>query len=136
MSALKRDEQKAEMDGVWWQMLFDESGRDWGKVCLKGEYALRNDKCQPNLRIISIDIGVKLDAEGVMQLAIRDLTRDELSRLLSWLTDNCSTMAGLSGGAATRLAVKLILDGIRQTMLPRPACVDLTGYRSAICEWS
>ena len=42
---------------------------------------------------------------------------------MSWLTDNCSTMAGLSGGAATRLAVKLILDGIRQTMLPRPACV-------------
>ena len=83
LSALKRDEQKAEMDGVWWQMLFDESGRDWGKVCLKGESALRNDKCQPNLRIISVDIGVKLDAEGVMQLAIRDLTRDELSRLLS-----------------------------------------------------
>ena len=123
LSELKRTEQRQEMDGVFWQMLFDESGRDWGKVCLKGEAALRNDKCQPSLRIISVDIGAKLDAQGVMELAISGLTRDELSRLLSWLTDNCSTMSGMKGGAVTRLAVKLISDGIRQTMLPRPACV-------------
>ena len=123
LSEMKRREQKAEMKDVYWQLLFDESGRAWGKVCLKGEAALRNDQCQPSMRIISVDIGAKLDADGVCELALQDLTREELSHLLSWLTDNCSTMSGESGGACTRAAVRLILDGIRQTMLPRPPCI-------------
>ena len=83
LSELKRQEQRDEMDGTRWQLLFDESSRYWGKVCLRGESALRNNGIdQPQLRITSVDIGVKLDGHGVKELALKDLTSSEKSLLI------------------------------------------------------
>ena len=83
LSELKRQEQRDEVDGTRWQLLFDESSRYWGKVCLRGESALRNNGIhQPQLRITSVDIGVKLDGQGVKDLALKDLIDSEKSLLI------------------------------------------------------
>ena len=47
---LERQEQRDEMDGTRWQLFFDESSKYWGKVCIRGESALRNNGThQPQL---------------------------------------------------------------------------------------
>lgn len=124
LSALKRQEQRDEVDCTRWQPLFDEISRYWGKVCLRGESALRiNGIHQTQLKITSVDIGVKLDGQGVKDLTLKDLTDSEKSLLIQWLCDNCSTMSAEKGGACTRAAVQLINEGFRSTMLPRGSCI-------------
>jgi hypothetical protein len=124
LSELKRKEQRDEMAGVPWQRLFDESGRKhWGKVCLAGESALRPSETMPTLRISNVEIGVVLDAAGVAETAMRDKEPDEWVLMTSFLCDNCSTMSGEISGSNTRIAVMMIVVGMRETMLPRIACV-------------
>lgn len=124
IAELDRQKHAASMDGIKWQMLFDESGRRWGSVCMRGEAAWRPGEIKPSLKLRDVAIGLKLDAEGVNELAGWGVTDAEWRLLLSWLTDNCNTMHGEDGGAVTRRAYMLIIDGIRQTMLPRPRCLS------------
>ena len=64
MAEVDRQEHEVEMDGVYWQLLFDESGRGWGSVCMKGEAAWRRGKARPELKLRDVAMATVAKGQG------------------------------------------------------------------------